>query len=245
LQDASDIAAFRKGIVRVGATEAAACSLVIPAIAAYQQKLPGIDVQLVVTLVPSMFDALRNGDVDFIIGPDSIQDAGIDTNIAVETLLRSLLWAWCLPSHPLARLNNVPWRQLLAHDMVIPALDFASRIAPAAMKHLGASDMGQESGEGKASRRIVSNITAALSMVQSGLGVTFAAEYVRPLGKAFGLAGRKLVEPELERVLAMYSRRGRALSPTADNFADFFRSFVAAHIDQANYAVPEIAGTPI
>lgn len=228
LQDASDIAALRKGIVRVGATEAAACSLVVPAIAAYQRECPGVDVQLVVTLVPSMFNALRNGDVDFIVGPDSIQGEEMDRGIFVEALLRSPLWVWCLPSHPLARLKQVPWRKLVRHDLVIPAMDFTSRIAPAVMKHLGAKHLGEAPFDAQASHRTVSNITAALSMVQANLGVTFAAEYIRPLGEAFQLAGRRLVEPGLERVLVMYARRGRTLSPAAENFADFFRRFLLA-----------------
>jgi DNA-binding transcriptional LysR family regulator len=233
LQDVSDIAALRKGIVRVGATEAAACSLVIPAIAAYQRENPGIDVKLVVTLVSSMFGALRNGDVDFIIGPDSMHEDEIDRSIAVESLARSPLWAWCLASHPLARLKSIPWQALLQHDLVIPAMDFTSRIIPAIVQDLGVARASHNLFDSQASRRTVSNITAALSMVQSDLGVTFAAEYIRPLGTAFGLVGRPLVKPELERVLVMYSRRGRTLAPAAEHFADFFRRFAAARVSPA------------
>jgi DNA-binding transcriptional LysR family regulator len=237
LQDASDIAALRKGIVRVGATEAAACALVIPAIAAYQQKCPGIDVQLTVTLASSMFGALRQGDVDFIVGPGSIQDDEMDRSIAVEALLRSPLRAWCLPTHPLARSKEVSWQAFLKHDLIIPAMDFTSRIAPAIAKHQGPKRGKLGLLDSDASRRTVLNITAALSMVQAGLGVTFAAEYIRPFGTAFGLVGRRLVKPELERVLAMYSRRGKALSPAAENFSAFFRRHLTAGRNaQARYA---------
>jgi DNA-binding transcriptional LysR family regulator len=68
MRDATDIATLRRGVVRVGAAEAVAVALIIPAIAAFRRERPGIDIQLVVTLVPSMFNALRNGDVDYIIG---------------------------------------------------------------------------------------------------------------------------------------------------------------------------------
>lgn len=226
LQDASDIAALRKGMVRVGAAEAAACSLVIPAIAAYQQECPGIDVQLSVTLVSSMFGALRHGDVDFIIGPDSIQDDEMDRNIAVEALLRSPLRAWCRPTHPLAQLKEIPWQALLQHDLVIPAMDFTSKITPAIAKYLGPKRGKLGLFDSDASRRTVSNIPSALSMVQADLGVTFAAEYIRPLGTAFGLVGCRLTKPELERVLVMYTRRGRTLSPAAENFSAFFRRYL-------------------
>lgn len=227
LRDASDIAALRKGVVRVGAAEAVACSLIVPTIAAYQHQNPGIDVQLVVTLVPSMFNALRNGDVDFIVGPDSMQHDEIDRNITGEPLAHSPLRVWCPPKHPLARMRKVPWTTMLGHDLVIPALDFTTRITPAIVKHLGPSQVDQELFESTATRRTVSNITAALSMAQAGLGVTFAAEYIRPLATAFGLVGRQLTEPALERVLVLYSRRGKALPPAAGHFAAFFRSHLA------------------
>lgn len=226
LRDASDIAALRKGVVRVGATEAVACSLVVPAIAAYKKERPGIDVQLVITLVPSMFNALRNGDVDFILGPDSLRDEDIDLNITAEQLARSPIRLWCPASHSLASAGPVTWRTLLQHDLVIPALDFTSRITPAIVAHLGADPIDPDKYDAKASRRMVGNITAALSMVKADLGVTFAAEYIRPMATAFGLVGPPLVEPTLERILMLYMRSGRTKSPAVASFLTFFRSHV-------------------
>lgn len=226
LRDASDIAALRKGLVRVGASEAVACSLIVPAIAAYHQEYSGIDVQLVVTPVPTMFSALRNGDVDLIVGPDSMQHDEIDRSITWEPLANSPLKVWCPPDHPLARMRQVPWQALFRHDLVIPTLDFTTRITPAITEHLGSTLVDQKLFETSATRRMVSNVTAALSMAQSGLGVTFAAEYIRPLATAFGLVGRPLTEPALERVLVLYSRRGKSLAPAASHFAGYFRNFL-------------------
>ena len=223
LRDASDIAALRKGVVRVGATEAVACSLVVPAIAAYKKERPGIDVQLVVTLVPSMFNALRNGDVDFILGPDSMRDEDVDLNISAEQLARSPIRLWCPASHPLARVGPVAWRTLLQYDLVIPALDFASRIKPAVAEHLGVIRIVPDEHETIPSRRMVGNITAALSMVKADLGVTFAAEYIRPMAAAFGLVGIPLVEPSLERIVMLYMRSGRTKPPAVVSFLTFFR----------------------
>lgn len=226
LRDASDIAALRKGVVRVGASEAVACSLIVPAMAAYYQDHSGIDVQLVVTPVPNMFGALRNGDVDLIVGPDSMQHDEIDRSITWEPLAHSPLRVWCPSDHPLARMRQVSWQALFRHDLVIPTLDFTTRITPAITKHLGSTLVDQKLFETSATRRIVSNVTAALSMAQSGLGITFAAEYIRPLATAFGLIGRPLTEPALERVLMLYSRRGKSLAPAASHFAGYFRSYL-------------------
>jgi DNA-binding transcriptional LysR family regulator len=226
MRDATDIATLRRGVVRVGAAEAVAVALIIPAIAAFRRERPGIDIQLVVTLVPSMFNALRNGDVDYIIGPETMQGSEVDGGILSEQLAKSPLKVWCAADHSLARLDKVPWLELLKYDLVIPAVDFTTRIMPAIMEHLGTQGRSADLFQYKASRRMVSNITAALSMSQAGLGATFAAEYIRPLAFAFRLTGRMLVEPELDRVLMSYSRRGRELSPAAATFSDFFRKFL-------------------
>jgi len=226
IRDTSDIAMLRRGVVRVGATEAVASSLVVPAIAAYDRSQPGINVRLVDTLVSSMFNALRSGEVDFVIGPDSIQDSQFDTALHMEPLLRSPFLVWSLPSHPLATGKRVTWQQLLRNDLVIPTMDFSTQLIPLVQQHLGKEVVDRALTVTTATRRRVTNITTALSMVKAGLGVTIAAEYVSPLASAFGLEGRPLVKPSLKRMVTLYSRQGRSLSPAADAFAKFFRSFL-------------------
>ena len=226
IRDTSDIAMLRRGVVRVGATEAVAASLVVPAIAAYDRCQPGINVRLVDTLVSSMFNALRSGEVDFVIGPDSIQDSQFDTALHMEPLLTSPFLVWSLPSHPLANNQRVTWQQLLPHDLIIPAMDFSTQLIPLVQQHLGNEVVDRALNMTTATRRRVTNITTALSMVKAGLGVTIAAEYISPLASAFGLEGRPLVKPHLNRMVTLYSRQGRSLSPAAVAFTEFFRCFL-------------------
>ena len=217
---------LRRGVVRVGATEAVASSLVVPAIAAYDNSQPGINVRLVDTLVSSMFNALRSGEVDFVIGPDSIQDSQFDTALHMEPLLTSPFLVWSLPSHPLAHSKRVTWQQLLRNDLIIPTMDFSTQLIPLVQQHLGNEVVERALTVTTATRRRVTNITTALSMVKAGLGVTIAAEYISPLASAFGLEGRPLVKPNLKRMVTLYSRQGRSLSPAAEAFAEFFRCFL-------------------
>ena len=226
IRDTSDIAMLRRGVVRVGATEAVASSLVVPAIAAYDNSQPGINVRLVDTLVSSMFNALRSGEVDFVIGPDSIQDSQFDTALHMEPLLTSPFLVWSLPSHPLAHSKRVTWQQLLRNDLIIPTMDFSTQLIPLVQQHLGNEFVERALTVTTATRRRVTNITTALSMVKAGLGVTIAAEYISPLASAFGLEGRPLVKPNLKRMVTLYSRQGRSLSPAAEAFAEFFRCFL-------------------
>jgi DNA-binding transcriptional LysR family regulator len=222
VQDANDIAMLRRGVVRVGAAEAVACSLVIPAVAAFNRANPDIDVRLVVTPVPSMLSALRSGEVDFIIGPDSMHEVELDAGVQQEALHKSPLVAWCPRDHALAQKAQISWSELLQNDLVLSAMDFSTRIIPLVKQHLGDAWV-DEALDATAARRSVANVPAALCMVREGLGVTFAAEYIRPLASLFQLEGRPIVEPALYRTLVLLSRSQRSISPSAQSFATFFR----------------------
>jgi DNA-binding transcriptional LysR family regulator len=230
VQDANDIAMLRRGVVRVGATEAVACSLVVPAVAAFHRASPGIDVRLVVTPVPSMLAALGSGEVDFIIGPDSMHEVELDTGVQFEALFESPLVAWCPGDHVLARKEQIGWSEFLQNDLVLSAMDFSTRIIPLIKHHLGGAVV-EKAMETNAARRSVANVPAALCMVREGLGVTFSAEYIRPLASLFQLEGRLLVEPVLYRTIALFSRRQRSLSPPAQRFATFFREYLLQPAD--------------
>lgn len=228
VRETAEIRLLKRGVIRVGAPEAVACSLVIPAIAEFRRVQPEIEVRLVVTMVSSMFDALENGEVDFIVGPDPEHLAEHDASVQAEPLLASPIRAWLHADHPLAQYEQVSWRQLLSGDLIVPAYDFISHFEPLVRRYLGDEEADSElfSHDTGKSRSTVSNITAALTMAKSGLGPTFAAEYVRPLAQAFGLVGRPLVEPAMDRVITLYTLRQRAPSPAATGFADVLRNLL-------------------
>ena len=50
---------------------------------------------------------------------------------------------------------------------------------------------------------------------------TLAPAYVKPLAQTFGLAMRRVVEPETIREVCIYRPVDRSLSPPADGFAEF------------------------
>jgi DNA-binding transcriptional LysR family regulator len=62
--------------------------------------------------------------------------------------------------------------------------------------------------------QIVDHITTTLGLAAAGQFATFSPDYVAPLAIAFGLVGRPLVEPDIERSLCLYARAGDRM-PTA------------------------------
>ncbi len=68
---------------------------------------------------------------------------------------------------------------------------------------------------------VVDNVTTAFGLAAQGLAVTLTPDYVKPLARTFGLTMRRVIEPETIREVCIYRPVTRALSPSADGFAQF------------------------
>ena len=224
IRGASEVASVQRGLVRISGTEIIACALLAPAIAAYQKRRPSVDVRLVDTTIHSMLATLRNGEVEFVVGPASPGGAGIDENVVVSPLFTSSFAAYCPKGHPLAGQGKVGWNELTRHPLIVPAFDFSSWLVPRLQEQSGAAfDRGLKSFF---EARQVTNIFTGFSLANAGLGVMIAPRYIATLARHFGLRGPTLDRPSLTRVIAVYTRKHHALSPGAEDLLAFIRKFV-------------------
>jgi DNA-binding transcriptional LysR family regulator len=112
------------------------------------------------------------------------------------------------PSHPVARMREVRFEQLLDHEFVgMPALSavqlLLAREATAAGKPL-------------VHRVLVSNFDAALRVVRAGLAISVVpAEVAQPFTAAYGLCLMPLADPWAKRRFAICFRDEASLSPAA------------------------------
>ena len=67
----------------------------------------------------------------------------------------------------------------------------------------------------------VTYMTTALALARAGLGITLCMPYARTLVEQFGLVMRPVGHPVVERSFWVFTRRGRALSPAAQEFRTF------------------------
>ncbi|MGN1057435.1 MAG: LysR family transcriptional regulator [Comamonas sp.] len=223
LINAADIANLKTGVVRVGATEAAACSLVVPAIKQFKLLHPHIEVRLQVHMPSTMGMALKTSEVDFCIAPDFAEGSTAFEAIEKTLLIESPILLWCAQGSAWAQKSEVLWQEVIEAELILPAMDFNTTIIPAVLEHL--RSQGVDAGKlDLAQHKSVGGIMAALSMAQAGLGVTFAAEYVRPLAQSFGLKGLALREPAAIRRLSLYQRKGRTLSLASKAFVSFLQT---------------------
>ena len=73
---------------------------------------------------------------------------------------------------------------------------------------------------------LVNFMSTALSMVNSGLGLTVCMPYARPLVDLYGLPIRQLNSPAVYRRFFIYERHARTLPPAAEQFKNALFSFM-------------------
>ncbi|MDH6153047.1 MULTISPECIES: LysR family transcriptional regulator [Paraburkholderia] len=208
-QSADDIRNRAAGIVRVGAPLVIASTALPAAIAEYARDRPKVVVRVCDTVVEQLVERVESGDIDLAIGPD--RQSG--PRVRSEPAFASPWVMWCSAAHPLAARRRVQWQHLRdvpivatgrdherAVDQMLANLPVEARIIPV---------------------DVVDNVTTAFGLAAQGLAVTLAPAYVAPLARTFGLVMKRIVDPETIREVCVYRSTERALSPSADGFADF------------------------
>lgn len=225
IRSAAEVASVQRGVVRVGGTEIIACTLIAPAIAAYEKVRPTVDVKLVDAAIGSMLGMLRNGEMEFLIGPASTGILNIDADVAVSPLFVSPFAVYCPKAHPLARRSTLGWSELARYSLIAHSFDFSSSLVPRLQEHSDTQDFDRELNAFLTARQ-VTNIFTGFSLASAGLGVMLAPRYLTTLARRFGLSGPALTRPSLKRVIAVYTRKNHALSPGAEDFLAFLQKQV-------------------
>jgi len=101
------------------------------AIAQLRRTVPGVIVRLHEMPPRAMIEGLIAGELDCIVGalpPDVLSDPGVD-GLKVEPILDDRLCVVCAPGHALAGARRLAWRDVVAHDWVLPGREALMRQA--------------------------------------------------------------------------------------------------------------------
>jgi len=101
------------------------------AIAELRREVPGVIVRLHEMPPRAMVEGLVAGELDCIVGalpPDVLSEPGVD-GLKVEPILEDRLCVVCAPGHALSGERRVAWRDVVAHDWVLPGRDALMRQA--------------------------------------------------------------------------------------------------------------------
>ena len=209
LQRAVDPQNRLSGVVRVAASQLLASTLLPGLIAEYQTLHPASRVRLIDTPVESVMARVFSGEAELGIGPEREPNSDITSS----RLFEGPFMAVFPPDHPLARHKRLHWSHLMPHPVITLQGQFTERL----LQDLRASDPALAFTPSTE----VAYMTTALSMVKAGLGVALCIPYAASLVDIHGLKMSPLGKPEVRRHFDVFTRRGRSLSPAAQNFLDF------------------------
>ncbi len=207
---------LQRGTVRVAVPQLLACTLLPELMAGFRVQHPGVTLRLVDCAVESVMARVFSGEVDMGIGPE--REANSD--IAAEQLF-SLPFMAVMPSgHPLVRKPLLRWQDLAGQSLITLQGQFTELLF---------NDVGDAARDlHKEAFMQVTFMTTALALVRAGLGITLCIPYARSLVEQFGLVMRPLGDPVVERSFWVFTRKGRALSPAAQEFRTFLEGRLQA-----------------
>lgn len=207
LDSLTNLKELRRGLVRVAAPETLSCTLMPELIAMYNASHPGVDVRFEDVPIERVLAGVEDGSTDIGFGP-----ARVSTEDAVEV---HALWADPLrvalrADDPLARGEAVSWKDLRERPLINYMPNFALNVLSQVPQRHHPRQMVP-----------VHRVNTALSMLRVRQGAVVCPSMAEPLVQGFGLRFLPLVQPKVSWKIALFVRRGGALSPAVENFLRF------------------------
>lgn len=219
LDEAANIKALKKGLVRVAAPQLLSSTVLPEVIAQFQQQYASIKVQLHDCGVEQVANKVLTGEVDFGIGPE--RDSSPDINAIL--LFESPFHVVMTPDHPINKKAQINWECLQEQPLILLQGQFTKRLS------VDLDSMGSAPELSLRPAHLVNFMSTALSMVNSGLGLTLCMPYASPLVNLYGLSMRQIHSPAVYRRFYNYERKGRTLSPAAEQFKAFLLQKLASY----------------
>ena len=142
-----------------------------------------------------------------------------ESELEFKALAEDRFVAACRRDHPLAKARRVSWADLTAHDFISVSRSSGNRL------------LIDQALAGVAKRPLAvfetQHVTTMLGLVEAGLGVAAVPAMAMPGADHPLLASVLLVEPVITRHIGLIRRRGRPLSPAAQQLYDLFEEVKA------------------
>ena len=204
------IAPARLGEVSIACVPSAVYYYVSQVIRRYRERYPRLRVRIHDAGASEVLDVVARGDADFGLNFIGSQEPEIDFQpLALERFV-----AACRRDHPLARRRRITWAEMAEHDVIAVSKNSGNRLL-LDQALAGAPRRPEAIYEAE-------HVTTLLGLVEAGLGVAAVPSLAMPGKDHPLLVSVPLAEPEVTRQLGLIRKRGRPLSPSAQQLYDFF-----------------------
>jgi len=227
-----EIAATRMGKVTVACVPSAAYYFLPQVVRRYHAAFPNIRVNILDEGANEVLAAVARGEADFGLNFIGSGEADVEfTPILEETFV-----AACRRDHPLARRASVSWSDLREYEFMTVGKASGNRLL------LDLALAG--AGERPIAIYETQHVQTLLGLVEAGLGVAAVPRLAMPGPEHPVLASVPLRDPVITRKLGLIRRRGRSLSPAADELYAMFAQLRKAKGRRATPAPSAAASAP-
>ena len=214
VQNLCDLAALRRGKVRIAAAPSVLAVLLLPALPQLRAQHPGIEVELTEDSAEGIAQRVHDGRVDFGVG--AAHPAGVE--LATQPLVSDRMGLVAPADEPLLRKPK-----LKAVD--VAHLPFVGLTTDTAISQLLAAAPGMPANVLQTPLR-VSNPALLFDAVRQGLGVSLIPALTAQHPARGDLGFRVLDAPQIVRRTLLIQRPRRAMSPAAQMLCDALRQQV-------------------
>lgn len=214
VQNLCDLAALRRGKVRIAAAPSVLAVLLLPALPQLRAQHPGIEVELTEDSAEGIAQRVHDGRVDFGVG--ATHPAGVE--LVTQPLVSDCMGLVAQADEPLLRKAK-----LKAAD--VAHLPFVGLTTDTAISQLLAAVPGMPANVLQTPLR-VSNPALLFDAVRQGLGVSLIPALTAQHPARGDLGFRVLDAPQIVRRTLLIQRPRRAMSPAAQLLCDALRQQV-------------------
>jgi len=204
------LSASRLGEVAIACVPSTVYYFLSQVVRRYHERYPKVRVKIFDASANEVLAAVVRGEADFGLSFIGSQEPDIE----FKTLLEERFVAACRRDHPIAAKRKVSWRELAGYDFI--------SVGKASGNRLLLDQALAGSGVQLNTVYETQHVTTMLGLVEAGLGVAAVPSLAMPAADHPLLASVPLVDPVITRRVGLIRRKGRSLSPAAQQLYDFF-----------------------
>lgn len=214
ISDTRDIAAKKRGIVRLASLPSFAAAILPSAVASFRADYPAIQFIIRDAVGKRIASLVKDETVEFGITAGRIADPELD----VTALMRDRMHALLPHDHPLARRKRITPAMLIAYPLIL--MDEESTVRQAVNAGF------QDAGLSAAAAFEATYMATAVGMAQVGLGVAILPSSAIEARPSAMLKSRPIEGASFTRQIWMVRRVGRSLAPSAAAFVEHLMALV-------------------
>lgn len=207
--DTHNLIQSRRGKVVVASVSSVSGRILPFAIKRCAAQYPELEVEVRDDVATQVLLAVRTGEVDFAL---TVEPASLESDMCFDPLMEDPFFVVCSRTHKLARQDSASWKDLEGENLI--TLSTSS-----GMHQLVHNELTQANVSLRRTTP-VSHLSTVHGMLEADFGISVLPALALPISAHPTLTCLPLRNPELSRVLGIYRRRDRSLSPAAQGLLE-------------------------